>query len=260
MAGDRTLIQIRERSFLDLLDLALVVVRDRPAPIVVAAVAGVAPFAAFNAWLIQSQDVPFLVYVGLLLMEAPWATAPVTVVLGGLMFGERPTAGRVVRALVAALPSMVLYQVVLRGLLLATVVLYPVLPGKLTFLGEVILLERGRLGRVVTRCSTLSGRRGVDFFGQWVAQLVFGAVFAFSFWFGTGAALNGLTTSELTWDEPGMDAVSGARFHVALWGAVVFFAVARFLTYIDQRIRLEGWEVKLRLEAVGRAIEDSGRW
>ena len=33
---------------------------------------------------------------------------------------------------------------------------------------------------------------------------------------------------------------------------VAFFAVARFLAYIDQRIRLEGWEVELRLRAVGR--------
>ncbi len=31
MANDRTLVQIRERSYLDLLDLALLVVRQRPA-------------------------------------------------------------------------------------------------------------------------------------------------------------------------------------------------------------------------------------
>ena len=37
MIYDRILIQIRERSFLDLLDLALLVVRERPLPLFVAA-------------------------------------------------------------------------------------------------------------------------------------------------------------------------------------------------------------------------------
>jgi len=260
LASDRTLIQIRERSFLDLLDLALVVVRSRPLPIALAAGVGVAPFAAFNAWLIRSQEMSFVTFLLLLVMEAPWATAPLTVVLGGLMFGERPTAWGVLKTLAAALPSMILYQVILRGVLLTSVVLYPILPGKLAFLDEVILLERGKFAGVVKRCSTLCGQRGTDFFGQWVGQVVFGAVFAACFWVGTGAAVNALTTSELTWDEPGMDGLSGPRFQLAVWGAVVFFGVARFLTYIDQRIRLEGWEVKLRLQAVGRAIEESGRW
>jgi hypothetical protein len=42
---------------------------------------------------------------------------------------------------------------------------------------------------------------------------------------------------------------------------VAFFAVVRFLTYIDRRIRLEGWEVELRLRALGAAMmEDAERW
>ena len=48
MANDRTLVQIRERSYLDLLDLALLVVRQRPRALGLAAAAGIAPFAAVN--------------------------------------------------------------------------------------------------------------------------------------------------------------------------------------------------------------------
>jgi hypothetical protein len=48
MANDRTLVQIRERSYLDLLDLALLVVRHRPRTLGLAAAAGIAPFAALN--------------------------------------------------------------------------------------------------------------------------------------------------------------------------------------------------------------------
>ena len=48
MANDRTLVQIRERSYLDLLDLVLLVVRQRPRALGLAAAAGIAPFAAVN--------------------------------------------------------------------------------------------------------------------------------------------------------------------------------------------------------------------
>jgi hypothetical protein len=139
-------------------------------------------------------------------------------------------------------------------------ILFPLIPSRLGFLNEVILLERGRATAVVKRCSTLCGNRGGDFFGQWVAQLCFGGLFVVCFWFGTGTAVHALTTSEVTWDEPGWGDFYGFRCQLAIWLAVAFFGVARFLTYLDQRIRLEGWEVKLRLQAVGRALEEASRW
>ncbi len=36
---------------------------------------------------------------------------------------------------------------------------------------------------------------------------------------------------------------------VAMWLSGLFFAVFRFLSYLDSRIRLEGWEIELRLRA-----------
>ena len=41
----------------------------------------------------------------------------------------------------------------------------------------------------------------------------------------------------------------------AVWIAVAFFGVYRFFSYIDRRIRLEGWELDLRLKAVARGME-----
>ena len=41
-------------------------------------------------------------------------------------------------------------------------------------------------------------------------------------------------------------------FQTGVWIAIAFFAVVRFLSYIDRRIRLEGWEIELRLKSVGR--------
>ncbi len=39
------------------------------------------------------------------------------------------------------------------------------------------------------------------------------------------------------------------EFPLALWLVIGFAAVARFLSYLDVRIRREGWEVELTLRA-----------
>ena len=60
---------------------------------------------------------------------------------------------------------------------------------------------------------------------------------------------------ELTWYRPGLSDLSGHLFQVAVWIAISFFGVFRFLSYIDRRIRLEGWELELRLKEAGRGME-----
>ncbi len=77
---------------------------------------------------------------------------------------------------------------------------------------------------------------------------------------GTEALIQALTRSELTWEPPVASELCDSRFQFAVWLAIAFFGVVRFLTYVDQRIRLEGWEVKLRLRHVGQYLEDAQRW
>ncbi len=257
---DRTLVQIRERSYLEVLDLALVVVRQWPLTLGLAALAGIAPFAAFNVWLVSDPEVPVGVLVYLLVLEAPWATAPLTVVLGGLMFGDRPSMGRVVRTLARSFPSLFLFQLLARAFLMVTFFFYFLVPTRLAFLDEVILLERGKWWSAARRSVALCGHRGGELFGQWLAQLVFGGWFVLCFWLGSGQLVRALTRSELTWDEPEWSDLRGIRAHLGIWLSIAFFGVARFLSYIDQRIRQEGWEVELRLREVGRSLEDSRRW
>src|SRR4051812_4215043 len=105
-AHGRMLVQIRERTFLEVLDLALVVIRHRPAPIGLAAVVGIAPFAALNALLTSDPEFPLSLFTLLVLLEVPWATAPLTAVLGGLMFDQRPTVDSLLRGLLRALPAL----------------------------------------------------------------------------------------------------------------------------------------------------------
>ena len=72
--------------------------------------------------------------------------------------------------------------------------------------------------------------------------------------------ISALATPEVTWETPELKDLGNPRFHFSLWVTIVFFSVTRFLSYIDRRIRLEGWAVKLRLQEVGKSMEREGRW
>ena len=41
---------------------------------------------------------------------------------------------------------------------------------------------------------------------------------------------------------------------LSMWATATFLAVVRFLSYLDVRIRQEGWEVELRLRAEGARL------
>ena len=112
------------------------------ARLALAAAIGIAPFAALNFWLLSYPEFPRALWPVLLFLEAPWATAPLTVVLGGLMFGQPPAFGSVFRRLVVALPALFLMHVILRCALTMTMILFWLVPARLWFASEVILLER----------------------------------------------------------------------------------------------------------------------
>jgi hypothetical protein len=257
VAQEPTLIQIRERSYLDLLDLALLVIRHRPRRLALAAVIGIAPFAALNFWLLSNPDFSRALWPVLLFLEAPWATAPLTVVLGGLMFGQPPGFGSVLRRLVVALPALFLMHVIVRCGLTITMILFWLVPARLWFASEVILLERSSGWKAIGRSFQLTRDRPGEFVLRWLGQLFFGLVFALCFWLGTSAVAKALFESELTWERPVLTDTSGLRFQLGVWIAIAFFAVGRFLIYIDERIRGEGWEVRLRLQAAIRELERS---
>ncbi len=273
MATDGTLIQIRERSLYDLLELALVVVRHRPLPLLLAAAAGILPWAVLNSLLTSEEPEFGYGHYLLLAMEVPWATAPLTVMLGGLMFGDRPRARRIIVTLFRALPSLLVYQGLMRAFLLLFLLPSALLPSKLAFLNEVTLLERGRFRSIPGRSWRLSGERAGDLFFQWVAYCAFAVGFVVAFRFASERAL------AILFGQPDQDGyflfnqetpaqsiyhwlfdVHAWTAHLAIWLVVAFGAVVRFLTYIDRRIRLEGWEVELRLRMVGASMENSDRW
>lgn len=255
MAIERTLVLIRERSAIDLLDLALVVARRRPTALGLAALAGIAPFAALNDWLFRSiPDFPPIVPQTLWMLEAPFATAPLTLVLGGLMFGKRPSS----RSILAMLGRSAFPLVAVHGFLRFALFFW--LPTRLAFANEILLLERGKWWKILARGGDLARGRGSELFLLGVFQVIVTWVFAVAFSVAASRAWHSLLAEELTWDAPDGSAFAGWMFQVPIWLMTAFFAVARFLFYIDQRIRLEGWEIELRLRAVGEAMREARRW
>jgi len=257
MIYDRLLIQVRERSFLDLLDLTFQVLRERPLALSIVALAGILPCAALNYWLEADPGSSPAFFVFLLVLETPFATAPLTVALGDLMFDMALTPGRLGRALLAGLPSLVLTQLLMRGILLVTIVGYLLFPSRLAYLDEVILLERMRGLKGLRRAAALCRGLDSEYFLSWVGQLALGTTFILCFATGSSAIISALFGDELSWSRPRTSGLSGLLFQAAIWIAIAYFGTFRFLSYIDRRIRLEGWELELRLKAAGRALEES---
>jgi hypothetical protein len=255
MLYDRTLIQIRERSFLDLLDLSLYVIRARAAVLALAAMVGIAPWAALNYWLLSDPAFPTMGWIVLLVLEVPWATAPLTLVLGDLMFEVPPDVPRYVKTLVVCLPALAVGQLLVRGIMLVFFVFYPFMPTQYAFLNEVILLERVAVHRQFRRSRALNRGFEGESFVRWLCQLFLATSFALCFWLSATAIGGTLIGKELTWANPSFSDSSGAVFQAGVWIAVAFFGVYRFFAYIDRRIRLEGWELDLRLKAVARGLE-----
>lgn len=258
MRLDRPLVKIRSREVLEVFDLALVVLRRRPAAIAATALAGIAPFLALNQALAMAWGPMIWWWPLAVALEAPLATAPLTVLLGGLMFGERPRAGRIAAELTRGAVPLVLYAGLVRGAVLATVVLLPFLSDRLAYLDEVILLERSRWGRVLERGKALARGAGGESLARGTLQLGFATVLALMCWWALPKLAESLTDR---WTPaPPTGPLALASLQLGVWAAVAFFGVVRFLGYIDQRIKSEGWEVELRLRAAGALMEDERRW
>ncbi len=103
-----------------------------------------------NGWLLRQTLVEGLQFEGdpigywlllltLVAIETPFATAPITLYLGKMLFNSEFTFRTMVLELVRSLPQLLLFQGLLRTLLLPILLLpYWTMP----YVGELILLER----------------------------------------------------------------------------------------------------------------------
>ncbi len=265
MQLNETQIVIRERPFIDILDLSLRVSRAYAGPLCVALLVGIVPFYALNTWLLSAfvktgleMDISGwygICLVILVVWEIPLATAPATLLLGHALFENEPlpgrvAAGRVLSDLWRVLPQVIFYHVLVRPFMVLPIFTWIWLFTSRAYLGEVILLERNPFRQSSSerpstsrRVRALHSSHSGDLLSRWFASLGVGmtlyAAFIGSIWILHGLLFGG-------W---GVDALIIHYAQFALWLVVGFFAVVRFLSYLDLRIRREGWEVELLLRS-----------
>jgi hypothetical protein len=256
---DRSRIAICERSWADNLDLALHVLRSYGGPLAVCALVGIVPLAIANHLLLTSmfpdfwysdQTMEVLYWTTCLVMiEAPLATAPMTLFLGQALFVEKPPARAVARDFIACLPQLLLLQVAVRTILIFPVVTWIAVYGMWPYLNEVILLERNPLvargGRISTlkRNSLLHQGNTGDYVVRAIGAGLLSVLLIAAIY---------LTENSLVQNLFGVEVGAAGwliETQIAFWIVAVYFAVVRYLTYLDSRIRNEGWEVELLLRA-----------
>jgi hypothetical protein len=222
----------------------------------------------------------------LIYLEAPLAAVFIVAYLGPAVFLEKRTIRQIAGDVLRFAPQLLLCQGLLRGVVL-TWGLY-LLVDRLEFSGwvevfwvlvllawstamrafrpyinEIILLEKNPLWAKTENTITM-GKRSTHLHGPYAADLMVrwigGALLAnLLFWLAITTAIfaqgvlvsvwpvGGVLSDEWNWNLDWF--LLQFIYPACLWLVVAFLAVVRFLSYLDLRIRHEGWEVELFMRA-----------
>jgi hypothetical protein len=284
---DRTGLAIRERNFFDLVDLSFMVLRRYFAPLMKATMLTVAPLWVLNFLLVDhllrdaiNEERATAAYIWLtlclIIAEAPLVSILPTMYLGRIVFMDDPKLWEVMRDGIRLAPRWIWSLIFVRGIIWVWGVVFfcrtadegtfiawqfamvfvmgviLLIRAIRPFVTEIIVLERNRLRArssgemtVSRRSGILHGPSGGDIFGRAIvsyllASLLFGSLLA-SMYF--------LCKVLLQIDSFYHPLMLRGVYPLCLWMVAAYFTVLRFLSYLDIRIRHEGWEVELRLRA-----------
>lgn len=211
----------------------------------------------------------------LTIIEGPLASGFATAYLGRIVFEDRPRIWQLVIEVLKMAPRVIWSQLIVRGVGLAWLLALSIdrysefqagIEGFLLpllvflnlairsfrpFINEIILLERNPiLSRdpntmtVGRRSGQLHNPSGGELFGRAILTGTVGFLMTVAC-FSTMLFLMGVFFN--SWSPgPGMLLFG---LPLAMWLVSVYLTVARFLSYLDLRIRQEGWEVELRMRA-----------
>lgn len=250
------LIVMRERRLLQILDLGIAVLRLWWKQLLPPMVLGSLPWVLVNHLIVSQwadEDLAPFVWLFLIVIEAPWATAPMEIRLGGLVFGVHVSGREILVRMMRGVPKLLVYQFGLRIICFLFVITLVIMPNWLGFMNYVILLERHSWKGIFRRQSQLALRS--DLVASGLLIVFYGSVFIASSWFGLSVFLSVMKNPSL-WEEPQWILLNDWKLHVLVWMTVQFFAVVRFLQYLDSRIRSEGWDLQNRIRAL---IDAQGR-
>lgn len=216
----------------------------------------------------------YLVNMSLLVViEAPLATLFATAWLGQAVFLDQPGIRQVLREVAPLTPALAWCHLVVRGVLPAWLMVAAIehsfeysgwevmlifltlyvlaLRGFRPYINEIIALERLPLTRranapmtIGRRSSLLHGPAGPELFAQSMATALVGVLLVLGvygvFLFLSGVLLNQWRPTPL---------LMQFCLPLSMWIVAGYLCVFRFLSYLNLRIRFEGWEVELRLRA-----------
>jgi hypothetical protein len=294
MQLDNTRIAVRERGMIDTLDLTFQVMRTFAPQLIFALLLGIVPLAVLNYFLVGWMAVRiddddfaaptrYLWNYGLLVFfQAPLATIFAEAYLGAAVFKEEKPLRRILRDVGAMFWSLAWCQLLLRGTLIATILplfiygqefnpfveillvlgiaaLAAGLRAFRPYINEIIVLERNPLWSrnpqsmtVGKRSAFLHGPSSGDLLAQWLGSLLVVGLLGYAVYMSL-QVLYSVMFSDPTFG-------GWAQMHVvaplAMWSITAFIGVFRFLSYLDLRIRQEGWEVELLVKAEAARLSE----
>lgn len=292
MQLDKTHVVIRPRSFSEIGDLTLILIRRYPQAITIGFLVGVLPWAILDAILLSwiplgetTEEIFEGEAVGqrfryiwlmacLVFMQTPLAGVLTTTYIGQAIFETRPTWKSVIRDTLRISANLVLALGIYRcaipaSILVALVFGQPFSPlleifGLLAlvgyayvirsvrpFLPEILLLERCPMTTKDPKTLTAGKRSGLlhspisgDMLGRMIAVSAVNAVLTLAIFYSLVFVAETILMVR-QWSL----LVTLVFIPFTLWTVAAFDTVLRFVSYMDSRIRLEGWEVELLLRA-----------
>jgi hypothetical protein len=295
MQLDKTRIAIRERGGVDTFDLTFQVMRTFAPQLIPALLLGIIPFAVLDYFLMSWMDeqldfiqegppIRYLwCYSVLVFFQAPAATILGSCYLGGAIFRQEKTLWQCVQELWQVFPAFLWCQLIMRGTLISLlvplavygseangllegfglflmVVAIALLRALRPFINEILLLEKNPLRAKHTQAVTIFKRsnylhapNGGDLFATWLGSVLLGCGMIGAIYF----SLWSLCAIMFGWGGDSILNIYSLHvlYPISLWITVMFMSVFRFLSYIDLRIRQEGWEVELLLKAEAHRLE-----
>lgn len=285
---DNTEIVIRERTLSQRIDLSFHLIQRFASEILMYAAIGILPFFLLNIAVVELFDSTgyweyyfwfgkwTLIFV-LTLIEAPFALAPLLIFLSQRIFRQKVQLGLtlakalkgylrlfwvygVVRLNIFLFPLILLFYRSENSEGLMTMSIVTVIWNYLCFairpnVDPIIFLEELKIRsgqdepKLRERSAALHRFQSGDLFGEGLALLslsfvLFCGIYAIQLWCIYLLWQNTVTLNWFSW----------TFFALALWAVQVFAIVFRFLGYLDIRVRLEGWELELRMKAEGNKI------
>ncbi len=290
MQLDKTRIAIRQRGVLDILDVSLHMLWIYGRPIGATFILGAAAFALLNHALIgwmadveYAEETPwrYLWYMSVLVyVEAPLAAAFCTAYLGRVVFEQSCRSGEIMSDVLGMWGHLLWGFVVLRGIGLVWLLVLSVehtedpaygvlallfflmllvfgLRASRPYLGEVILLERNPLLRsrsggmtIGARSQMLHNPNSSELIGRGLGGALICTLFLLAI-VATCSFVSGVFFG--AWDFGPI--LVQIFIPASMWGMAMFFCVVRYLSYLDLRIRQEGWEVELLVRAEANRLQ-----